>query len=102
MRAFTASDGKTVSINVGAASARVLVANRNGALPVRIHNAGTATVWIRGGGSAVTATTSDIPIGPNGFTEIQTFAPSQGGDLYIAAIAAGATGYIYFTAGEGI
>lgn len=100
VRAFSPSD-TTVNINVGAASARVLVSKRDGAQSVRIMNNGTATAWIAAGDVTVTATTDDLPIGP-GVTEVLTFSPGQGGDLYLAAIAAGATGRIYFTPGSGV
>lgn len=100
MRAF--SGGSTATITVSAASQRVLVGKRASAAQVRICNLGSATVWIKAGDSSVTAAVTDMPIPPNGFTEIQTFSPGVPGDLYIAAIAAAATGDIAFTLGEGI
>lgn len=101
-RSFSPADGNTVNINVAATSARVLVGKRNSPMNVRIVNGGSAIAWIKAGGSTVTATTTaDIPIGP-GVHEVLTFWPDQNGNLYIAAIAAGSTGYIYFTVGEGI
>lgn len=96
------SGGKTTKITVGASTARVLVGNRNGPTQVRICNLGTAPAWIKAGDVTVEATTSDIPIPGNGFTEVQTFSPGEDGTLYIAAIAAGATGDIHFTIGEGV
>ena len=100
--AFGPRRNGTVNINVGAASQRVYVGRRNGPITVRIVNNGTATAWINWGDSTVTAdTTNDLPVGP-GVHEVLTFGPDQGGELYIAAIAAGATGRIYFTEGEGI
>lgn len=100
-RAFNPAVGGTKSITVGAASARVFIYRQNGPMQVRVVNDGTATVWIRAGGSAVAATTSDIPV-LAGTIEVLTFAPDEGSDLYLAAIAAGATGTIYFTPGSGI
>lgn len=100
--AFAPRNNGTVNINVSGTSQRVLVGKRNSAMSVRIHNAGTAMVWIAAGDSTVTAQSSnDVPVGP-GLYEVLTFSPSQNGDLYIAAIAAGATGLIYFTQGEGL
>jgi hypothetical protein len=62
-------------------------------------NNGTATAWITFGDNTVTAVaTSGLPVGP-GVTEVLTvpiIAP-----LYVAAIAAGSTGKIYFTPGMG-
>jgi hypothetical protein len=66
-------------------------------------NNGSATVWVGFGDSNVTASlTADIPIGPGQervFEGINNGA--AGGDLYAAAIAAGATGKVYFTPGRG-
>lgn len=60
-------------------------------------NNGTATVWIEFGGTSVAATlASSIPIGP-GVTEVLSVSGT-----YVAAIAAGSTGKIYFTPGNGI
>jgi len=102
MRSFSPAANSTVNINVAAASANVFVQRRNGPITVRIVNDGVATVWINWGGSTVTAdTTNDLPVGP-GVHEVLTFSPAENGDLYIAAIAAGATGRVYFTPGEGL
>ena len=91
----------TVNIDVGAASANVLVASGNAHRQVEIMNNGTATVWINHGDSAVTAAlATGKPIGP-GVDMVLTF-PSSDGVIYIAAIAAAATGKIYFTPGSGI
>lgn len=102
VRSFSPAKDKTVNINVSASSQRVLVGKRNGPISVRIMNNGTATVWLSGGDVTVTAsTTTSTPIGP-GVHEVLTFSPGQNGNLYIAAIAAGSTGRIYFTEGEGL
>lgn len=100
-RSFAPSS-ETVNINVSGTSQRVFVGSRNSPISVRIMNNGTATVWISGGDVTVTATTtSGVPVGP-GVHEVLTFSPGQDGKLYIAAIAAGATGRIYFTQGSGV
>jgi hypothetical protein len=102
VRSFSPAKDNTVNINVSGSSQRVLVAKRNSPISVRIMNNGTATVWVNGGDVTVTATTTTgVPVGP-GVHEVLTFSPGQDGKLYIAAIAAGATGRIYFTEGEGI
>ena len=101
MRAFSPSN-ITANIAVSAVSQSVKVINRNSPITVRIVNNGTSTVWLSFGGSTVTATLStSFPIGP-GVHEVLTMSPSPNGDLYIAAIAAAATGTIYFTPGEGL
>jgi hypothetical protein len=102
VRSFSPGVGTTVNINVSGSSQNVLVENRNSPITVRIVNNGTATAWINSGGSAVTAsTTTSVPVGP-GVHEVLTFSPDANGNLYIAAIAAGATGRIYFTPGIGL
>lgn len=97
MQAFTPS-GATVNIDVAAASARVALGNVGGPTQVRVMNNGTATVWVKFGDGTVTATlAAGMPVGP-GVTEVVTIA----GETNVAAIAAGATGKIYFTPGAGI
>lgn len=90
----------TASITVGAASASVAVpvgAPRQ----VRVMNNGTATVWVSFGVSGVTAAAATgMPVGP-GVTEVVT-VPDLGAPTFAAAIAAGATGIIYFTPGAGV
>ena len=89
--------GATVNIAVGAASARVALPSPADA--VRVMNNGTATAWIAFGDNTVAATLAgSIPVGP-GVTEVWSL-PS--GTTNIAAIAAGATGSIYFTQGAGL
>ncbi len=90
----------TANIDVSASSQRVSL-TVTGRQNIRIMNNGTATAWIEFGDSTVTASlTTSIPVGP-GVTEVQT-AGSYQVTLYVAAIAAGSTGKIYFTPGEGI
>ena len=90
--------GSTVSITVSASSQRVDIGNPDS---IRIFNSGTATVWIAFGDATVEATTAaGMPVGP-GVTEVVR-KPRFGTALYVAAIAAGATGIFYFTPGNGI
>jgi len=101
-RSFSPAQDGTVNINVSSSSQRVFVGSRNGPISVRLMNNGTATVWLNWGDVTVTAnTTNSVPIGP-GVHEVMTMNPPEGGKLYIAAIAAGSTGRIYFTQGEGL
>jgi hypothetical protein len=99
---FAPTGDDTALIDVGAASARVKLGDITGRLQVRIYNDGSAPVWIKFGDVTVTADmTNDIPIASKltcGFT----VPPVAGGALYVAAIAVGATGKIYFTPGTGI
>lgn len=88
--------GDTVNIDVAGTTANVAIGGSGDS--VRVMNNGTATVWVKFGGSAVAATlAAGMPVGP-GVTEVLTPDLS----LYVAAIAAGATGKIYFTPGIGI
>lgn len=96
---FTPAAAATVNIVVGAASANVAVPIGS-KRQVRIMNNGTATVWINFGLAGVTAAlATGIPVGP-GVIEVLS-VPDLGGPTFVAAIAAGATGTIYFTPGEG-
>lgn len=96
---FHPAGGQTVNINVSAASQNVQVTTGSGLGQIRIMNDGSATVWIRFGttNSVTATTTADIPIGA-GAAELM----SHQGPVYVAAIAAGATGKIYFSPGEGV
>lgn len=101
MQAFIPSVASTVNIDISGSSQRVLVSG-SVTTQVRVMNNGSATVWINPGDSTVTAaTTTGMPVGP-GVTEILTLFSSDGGPIYIAGIAAGSTGKIYFTPGAGI
>lgn len=101
-RSFSPVTAGTVNISVSSSSKNVLVENRNAPITVRIVNNGTATVWLNSGGSSVAATTTTgFPVGP-GVHEVLTFSPDANGNLYIAAIAAGSTGIVYFTPGAGL
>ena len=92
---FRPNGAATKNIDVGAASARVELSSGE---QQRVMNNGTATAWIEFGGASVDAVVAtSVPVGP-GVTEV--FTPEVG-STYVAAIAAGATGKIYFTPGSG-
>ena len=97
---FQPTPGATVNINVASSSANVAVSAATAGCQVRIMNDGTATAWIKfGTDNTVAATTAaGMPVGA-GVTEVVT-VPT--GPIYVAAIAAGSTGKIYFTPGSGI
>ena len=99
MMPFHPAAGQTVNIDVASSSANIQVTSGSGMSQVRVMNNGTATAWIRFGvDNTVAATTAaGIPVGP-GVTEVM----SHQNPLWVAAIAAGSTGKIYFTPGEGI
>jgi hypothetical protein len=91
----------TVNIDVSSSSQTVAIDVDGGTSTVRVMNNGTATAWINFGGSTITAAlASAVPVGP-GVTEVYT-VPAPASGLYVAAIAAAATGKIYFTPGGGI
>lgn len=99
---FKAYPASTVLIDVGAASATILVKNTKASIQIRVMNNGTATVWVdffdaTGGTASLTAS---MPFGP-GVTEVLSFQAGTG-TIYASAIAAGATGKVYFTPGTGI
>lgn len=100
-QAFRPTPASTVNIDVSASSQRVLITG-DAANAVRVMNNGTATAWIEFGDATITAaTTTGMPVGP-GVTEVVRFRNDSGAPLYAAAIAAGATGKIHFTPGNGI
>lgn len=90
----------TVNINVAAASANVLVTNADGEEQIRVMNNGTATVWVAFGtdNTIVATVAGSMPVGP-GTCQVLTRGR---GPVWAAAIAAGATGKVYFTPGEGL
>lgn len=91
--------GATVNIDVSSSTQPVEIGPCDS---IRIMNDGTATVWVRFGGSSVTSSlTTGMPIGP-GVTEVIGFEQGLGQPITVAAIAAGSTGKIYFTPGIGI
>lgn len=102
MRPFQPTTAATKNIAVAASTANVQIANSPGnIIQVRVANNGTATAWVAFGDSTVTASlTADIPIGA-GVVEVLT-VQCPAGPLYAAAIAAGATGNVYFTPGVGM
>jgi hypothetical protein len=93
---FRPTGGATVNVDVGAASANVALSSGQAML---VTNNGTATAWIAfGNDNTVVATlAAGMPIGP-GLSRILSVPV---GCTYVAAIAAGATGKIYFTPGIG-
>lgn len=100
MDPFSPSPKSTVSITVGAVSAPVKISD-DGVLQVRVMNNGTATVWIEFGSATLAATVATgMPVGP-GVTEVLTIDIRKG-PVWVAAIAAAATGLVYFTPGAGI
>ena len=92
----------TVNIDVSSSSGRVAITGT--AENIRIFNDGTATAWVTFGNASVTAAVATgMPVGP-GVCEVVGLALSNVNrdTLNVAAIAAGATGKIYFTPGAGI
>lgn len=68
---------------------------------IRVHNDGSATVWLNFGIPTVTASlTTSYPLA-SGACEVVTIPAQDGKPLYAAAIAAGSTGKVYFTPGIG-
>lgn len=101
-KSFRPTSKTTTSIAVAASSSSVKLTDDPGDLSVRVMNNGTATAWISfDGPGAVATTTQDIPI-PAGGVEVFTAQATAGNSLYVAAIAQGPTGNIYFTVGMGL
>lgn len=89
--------GDTAHITVAATTASVAL--KAGGPQQRVMNNGSATAWIVFGSSTIEADGStSMPIAP-GAIEVLTPPPAA---THVAAIAAGATGLIYFTPGVGL
>lgn len=102
MRPFAPRTGSTVNLDVSSSSQRVKVCDDNSEVDVRIHNDGSTTVWIEFGNDTVGASaTTSVPVAA-GAIEILRSGIREGSPLYVAVIAAGSTGKIYFTPGTGI
>lgn len=88
--------GATVNIDVAAASANVALSSGE---QVWICNDGTATAWLKFGNDNTVAATlaAGFPI-KSGVDVVLTLPP---GTTHVAAIAAGATGKVYFTPASG-
>lgn len=102
MRPFNPDAAGTVNINVSAASQRVQLYPEAGPIDVLIVNDGTATVWVSHGDVTITASLSTgYPVRAGETKLLRLDNASLNSALYVAAIAAGATGKIYFTPGRG-
>lgn len=95
LKSFMSSDKGTVNIVASSTTASAALDVFSSA--VRVANTGTVPVFIRFGGSAVVATTGNMPVLP-GTVEVFT----KGAYDRVAAITASGTATIYFTAGEGL
>ena len=102
--AFTPT-GNSATIAVAATTANVAVGgtNRFAFDTIRVMNNGTATAWIAIGAASVTvAAASGIPVPPGGVEVLGVADSLQAAQVYVAVIAAAATGSLYFTPGTGI
>lgn len=100
---FEPDAGSTKKITVSSASQSVSLPTRAGRNQVRIFNNGTATVWVAIGAAGGSVTLANgMPIGPNQFTEVVSVTAPNSTALSAYAIAAAATGDIYFTVGGGL
>lgn len=98
-KAFRPYPASSKKITVGSSSANVLIGDAPTAL--RVCNLGSAPVWIEFGAdnSVAASASTGVPI-PAGEAEVFVFPYGAIADLYVAAIAAAATGDIFFTPGE--
>lgn len=99
---FTPRPTATKQIDVSSSSQRVQLQDDGRTSSIEIFNEGTATVWIEFGGDTITAAAATgYPVGA-GICKVVEAQLNTGAPLYVAAIAAGSTGKIYFSPGEGI
>jgi hypothetical protein len=101
---FSPNRGATVNIDVSTSNQRVAVYSRRRQIAVRVYNDGSATAWIDFGDvNVVASATTGMPINSKESIIIQVdIDETMKAPLYMAAIAAGATGKIYFTPGEAL
>lgn len=102
---FVPSVGTTKTLSASSSSSSVTFdakdvassTNASGHSVIRVYNAGTATVFVRWGTGAQTATTSDMPIIPG---VIEVFCKAWADDTF-AGITSSSTATVYVTPGEG-
>lgn len=104
MQPFHPIEAATANISATTSSGSVAIARRptNGPFQLRIHNAGTTTVFVAKGDSTVTAATTDMPVPPGAVEVITIQSPANTQTTHVAAITASGSGTIYFTTGVGI
>jgi len=103
MKSFSPLAGATVTLAVGAASSSVALAGPpSGSFQVRIHNAGSATAFVRFGGADVEASAGgDLPV-PAGAVEVLTLDnPARDPVTHAAAITVTGSATLYVTPGRG-
>lgn len=104
VRPFRPTPSGTLNVAVAASSTSPLklTGDQDGPTTIRVMNDGSATAWIEFGGSAVTASlTTSFPVPTKGVEKFTVQAMSAGG-VWVATIAAGATGNVYFSLGTGL
>lgn len=89
--------GTTASLAVSAASASVQLTG--GGVNVEVQNTSTVNMFVKFGGSTVTAAVTDYPVLP-GQSKLISRDPNT--QTYIAAITASGSGTLYATPGEGV
>lgn len=87
--------GTTVSLAASTTSANVSLGSGTGN-SLRVYNPTASIAFVRWGGGAQTATTSDLPIAPG---SVEEFRKSNSDN--VAAILAAGSGTLYFTPGSG-
>lgn len=94
---FRPAIGGTVNLAATGTTSNVQISQTASPQDYRLYNAGTVPVFIREGGSSVTASlTTDTPIAP-GAVEVLTL-----GATHVAGITAGTAATLYITLGDGI
>lgn len=100
MNSFQPNAASTVNINVSSTTQSKPLTDSLTS-QVRVYNAGTADAFVEFGGAAVTAAAATGTPVPSGVVEVFT-VKADSAPVYVAAIAAGSSGVIYFTPGAGV
>jgi hypothetical protein len=104
MKSFSPLAGATVTLSAGAASSSVALAGPpSGSFQVRIHNAGSATAFVRFGAADIEASAdADLPV-PPGAVEVMTLDnPARDPITHAAAITETGSATLYVTPGRGL
>lgn len=97
---FRPIPNSTTNITVGASTGTIRLITANDTIQVRVMNDGTATIWYEVGNKGIVASvTTSAPLA-SGACELVTVKASNG-EVYVDAVAAAATGKVYFTPGYG-
>jgi hypothetical protein len=104
MKSFSPLAGATVTLAAAATSSSVaLPGPPSGSFQVRIHNAGSATAFVRFGGAETAASAgADLPVPPGAVEVLTLDNPARDPVTHAAAITETGSATLYVTPGRGL